>query len=474
MSASALALAAYAPLLLAACALVWRRPARALYAFVVGLAAHNAVMALLYGAGVRGGALTAIGAWKETLLGVALLRLGLAAARCRSLPFRPTAVDLLAALYAAVVVVYALVPQDALGGGASREAVAYGLRDALLPVGAYVLGRAVPLARADLPALAATIVGTGAGVALVGLVDVYAVSLDWWRSSGAPGWFRDQLGHDYKGLSGLPENFVFNAGDERPLRRLVSTFLSPLATAYMLAVALLLVAARPRPWTLATAPLLLAALALTHTRAAFLALAGALVVLALVRRAAWPAAAAALVLVVGVVSVGVFGDIAPQTRFTPAELRYQREQARGAPGAEYGAFDPDEPSLASHLRNLRDGLETVARHPQGYGLGNAGATAQRFAVRPLAGETNYAEIGVETGVAGLALFLAWALGLLSALVRAGRRDPFAAWLGASLALILALALQTDAVGVHWLAYVVWALAGAVYALPALGGSGARP
>ena len=56
-----------------------------------------------------------------------------------------------------------------------------------------------------------------------------------------PGWFREQLGLDYSpGLSGLPENWVYNPGDERPLRRLVSTFLSPLATAYLLVVAILL------------------------------------------------------------------------------------------------------------------------------------------------------------------------------------------------------------------------------------------
>ena len=55
--ASGLALAVYGLLLVAGAFLVWRRPAAALYAWVVGLAAHNAVMAALYGAGVRAGAL---------------------------------------------------------------------------------------------------------------------------------------------------------------------------------------------------------------------------------------------------------------------------------------------------------------------------------------------------------------------------------------------------------------------------------
>ena len=60
-----------------------------------------------------------------------------------------------------------------------------------------------------------------------GSIDIYAVSLQTWRDSGVPGWFREQLGLEYRGLSGLPENWVYNPGDERPLRRLVSTLPQP-------------------------------------------------------------------------------------------------------------------------------------------------------------------------------------------------------------------------------------------------------
>nr|MDQ3823906.1 hypothetical protein [Actinomycetota bacterium] len=65
---TALALAAYAVILAFAALAVWRTPVVALFAFVVGLALHNAAMAGLYGLGVRGAALTAIQAWKEVLL----------------------------------------------------------------------------------------------------------------------------------------------------------------------------------------------------------------------------------------------------------------------------------------------------------------------------------------------------------------------------------------------------------------------
>src|ERR1700741_2254567 len=81
------ALAVYGLLLGPLGVLVWRRPVVALYAWIVGLAAHNAVMAALYGAGVRGGALTALQAWKEILLAVALARVSFDALRARRLAF---------------------------------------------------------------------------------------------------------------------------------------------------------------------------------------------------------------------------------------------------------------------------------------------------------------------------------------------------------------------------------------------------
>ena len=135
--------------------------------------------------------------------------------------------------------------------------------------------------------LSLALVGVAVALTVWGLVDVYLVPLQWWRDSGVPGWFGEQLGLVYRGLSGLPENWVFNTGDEEnPIRRLVSTFLSPLATAYVLVIVLLyprrppahVVDGRRLP------AIAYAGLLWTHTRAAYLALALGLVVLA--RRAA--------------------------------------------------------------------------------------------------------------------------------------------------------------------------------------------
>ena len=181
----AAALAVYGVLLAGAAAVVWRRPLTALYVFLVGLAAHNMVMALLWGAGVRGNSLEAIAAWKEGLLAIAVARVAWDARRTRKLPFRPGPVDALALAFAAVVLLYAVIPQSALGGAAGAKAILYGIRHDLVPVVAYFLGRSVGLGR--LRPIAWTLLGAAAAVAVFGLVEEYAVPVEWWRHSGAVG-----------------------------------------------------------------------------------------------------------------------------------------------------------------------------------------------------------------------------------------------------------------------------------------------
>ena len=297
--------------------------------------------------------------------------------------------------------------------------------------------------------------GTAAAVAAWGLIDVYAIPLETWRNSGVPGWFSEQLGLDYgPAVSGLPENFVYNPGDERPLRRLVSTFLSPLATAYLLLVALLVAAAWERArWLSALSGLLLVGLLFTYSRTAIAALALALVVLAYALRSWWPLAAATVLVVTGFFFVRAYPEIGPETTFTPAELQFQRANAQQEEETSGDPTSLDEASVDSHLDSLREGIRTVVRHPQGFGLGNAGVTAKRTGEEIKAGESTYTELGVEVGLLGMLAFIAWNISLLVRIL------PRAPWLGAALVAVLALGIQTDVIGVHWLAFVLWALAG---------------
>ena len=176
--------------------------------------------------------------------------------------------------------------------------------------------------------------------------------------------------------------------------------------------------------------------------------------LALARRRWWPVAAAAAVVGVGAVFVKAYPHIGPGTHFTPSELRVQHELARQRGAEDSGPLTAGDSSTASHWRNLEDGVRTVVHHPQGFGLGNAGVTAFRTGTEVKAGESTYTELGVEAGLLAALLFTAWNVALVWRLL------PRVAWLAAALAATLALGLQTDVIGVPWLAVVLWGLCGA--------------
>ena len=204
---AAAALVVYAVALAAGGLAVWRRPSFAVYAFGVGLALHNAVMAALFSVGVEGTSLTLIAAWKEVLLAVALARVGKDALAARRLPFRPALVDALALVFATFVLLYAVLPQSALGGEADATTILYALRHDLACVAAYFLGRSI-----ELPPLRRLILATAAAIAVLGVVEAYTVSIDTWEDADVPAYFAEQLGFEHHGPRGLPENFVFCGG----------------------------------------------------------------------------------------------------------------------------------------------------------------------------------------------------------------------------------------------------------------------
>jgi hypothetical protein len=477
--ASGLALAVYGFLLVPGAILVWRRPVFALYAWIVGLAAHNAVMAALYGAGVRGSSLTGIQAWKEILFGVALARVVRDALRARRPAFRIRAEDVLALAFAVLVCIYALLPQSWLDGSADRSAIGLALKHDLIPVGAYFLGRSLIVRREELVRLAWTLVAAAALVAALGLVDVFVIPISWWRDSAVVDYFHKQLGYAYQGTGGLPENFIYNTGSEDHfLRRLVSVFLGPLASAYMFVTALLLGAALWRRMRLlaALSAVGAAALLFTFSRSSLLALAAGLVVFAFVARRRWPVVVAVVTIAVSIAWVHVFPHVAPEGKWTKQDLVHQRNIAKKKPGASGSAGSINEPSIHSHWVSLREGVRTVVHHSQGYGLGNAGQTASRTGTPIKAGESNYTEIGAETGLLGSLIWTAWGIAIFAGLVLAARRTRWwaSAGVAAAFGAILVLAVQTDVIGDPWVAYCLWSLAGITLAPVALPSNGDRP
>jgi hypothetical protein len=87
------------------------------------------------------------------------------------------------------------------------------------------------------------------------------------------------------------------------------------------------------------------------------------------------------------------------------------------------------------------------------------ASSPSTGVEIRAGESTYTELGVDAGVAGVAAFVLWSLALLVGL---WRRE---AWVAAAFTAVLFLGLQTDVIGVHWIAFTVWFAGGLALGLP---------
>src|SRR5207253_6882201 len=210
--------------------------------------------------------------------------------------------------------------------------------------------------------LAWTVLGAATAVAVLGLLDDFLIPISWWRGSAVVDYFHKQLGYDYHGTGGLPDNFIYNTGSEDHfLRRLVSVFLGPLASAYLFVVALLLGAALWRRVRLLAvlSAVVVAGLLFTFSRSSLLALAAGLVVLGFVARRWWPLAAAVVTIALSVAWVHVFPHVAPEGKWTKQDLVLQRNIAKQRPGASGSAGSINEPSIHSHWVSLREGIRTV-------------------------------------------------------------------------------------------------------------------
>ena len=124
--------------------------------------------------------------------------------------------------------------------------------------------------------------------------------------------------------------------------------MSPLATGYLIVVALLW--APRRRLALALGAVAFAGLLFTFSRSSLVALAGALVVYALVARTVLPVALAAVVAAVAIGWAHVFPSIGPTGTWTKHDLVIQRQHAKASGPASGSALSEREPSLREHWR----------------------------------------------------------------------------------------------------------------------------
>ncbi len=454
----------------------WRRPFLGLGFLVAGMAFHNFVLMVLVRLGTASVLVRGFQAWKEALLLVLLAAVALRAWHVRregrSIPILP--LDWVAAAFLVVMVVYLVMPNEVTGGHATvQQRLAAFRLVALMPL-LYMYGRVFrPAGETDLRTVAWLIVGAGAVVGAFGLVELWLVPTRDWLGWGV-NQFSALLGFHYNGPQGLPENFFQTLGPDAYLRRMVSTYISPLGIAYtgllVFPLAVMLIEgpqARLRRVVAAAAlALLVLGIMFSVTRLALVALVGEAVLVASFLRRPWQQGLVVLLLV-GVLAV-LFGypAIGPKV---DGNLNAINPQGGG------GIVSAGDPSLLEHIRTVTADLRVAITHPLGQGLGSSGSPSIRFggtgsSADYALGESAVLTMYVDTGVVGGTLYVIFYLfGLfMAARGLVNRRQtwesalPMVAFVG-GLALI-PIALTSDIWGDLSVTFLFWWAVGSAASL----------
>ena len=454
--------------------MIWRSPGRAFGILVAGMAVHNIVLMLLLRLGTPGIVVRIVQSWKEAILLFLLLltgRLGLAAWRAGQQP-RLRGLDILMAAFTLLVLFYFILPSGLLGGHVSLSQRLLGMRVLLLLPLLYLFGRVLfSPSRADLRWNLGLIAGAAAFVGLVGFIELWFIPTRAWLDAGV-NQFSAWLGFKYHGPRGLPENFFQLAAPGLYLRRMVSTYVSPLPIAYTgllvvpLAVGLVLAKAVSRRGAVLRVALLvltITGMLLSITRLALLLLVGEFALLTILWRRRW------LIVATPVVAVLVAGVLFGYPRIGPlvtADL--QPVEHRGS----VKIISSNDPSLNEHSATLAYDVQYVIQHPFGAGLG---VSIHRFGEAQGTGESAMFDVFGEVGFVGGLLYLAmYALILVYGLRgwHRTRRDPLLATVPV-VCLIGALALApitvtSDVYSDFSITFLLWWAAGFAVSLTASG------
>lgn len=413
--------------------LVVRHPLHGLLAIPALLPFQQVILALLFRLGAPGGVVRGLGFWKE---GVAAGLVIAAVERGRARGGRLDGLDVLAGLLVLNNVLYRLAPTVFAPHEVAPDAATLNL--ALRGSTAYVVLFVAARRLVDLddvrPRFAKVLLVAGGVVAAVGVVE--QLLSDWWNTFAVS--VLDIPGYRARILDVTVTNpddiRVYTEVAGRQVVRIGSVFFDQLACGLflvlVLAVALEHLARTDGVrWAGALAPLVGVALVLTQTRAAVL---GGLICIVLTLRPApgrdprarERVALAAAAGLVALVPVAVSTGLAARAIET------------------IGARDE---STQLHQERSATALKNLISTPLGSGLGTTSEVARRAGVEnPRYTENYYLEVGGETGVQALLLFVALTV---VTTVRLHRRTlsavgdlPTAAWRGALVALAVAALL----------------------------------
>ena len=391
--------------------LVWRRPFVGLGVLVGGMAFHNFAIMVLLALHTPAALIRVVQSWKElVLLLLSVLAIGqLLRARDSWHVRRLLPMDWIALAFTAVLVVYLLLPSSVLPGNANLMQRLAAFRTAALIPLLYALGRIFSRpTELDLRDALWLIVGAGAVVGAFGIYELWFVPTATWLDWGV-NLFSSWLGFNYNGPAGLPANFFQSLPDGLLLRRMVSTYISPLGIAYTgllvwpIAVVMLdrpKLSRRPRALVAVSAAFLLIGILFAVTRLALLMLAGEVVLLALLLRTRLVVALAPVVIACVAAVVFLYPQVGPvvDPYLLPGESHRHTILYIG------------DPSFAEHLGAIVADMKVVSHHPLGSGLGGS---VHRFAQTTVdtagTGESAvlgfFGDIGFVGGVLYVALYL---------------------------------------------------------------------
>jgi hypothetical protein len=473
-----------------------RAPFLGLAVLVAGMAFHNVALMAMLRLGTPAPLFFAVQVWKE--VDIALLA-GIAAWRWwqsgRPRP-RLNWIDWLAVAFSLVLAVYLLLPNSVTGSSSGLTGRLLAFRVDATLVALYFLGRAhAPASLFQQRRALWIIAASAATVGFAGLIELWFLPTGVWIDWGVIT-YTNHLGFAYHGPAGLPENFFLTFPSGLLLRRMVSTYISPLGIAYtallVLPVATVLVVTqrgRALGWACVMAAGLLVGLAFSVTRLALLAAALEVVLLAILlrrRAAVGMVVAVAAALVLGLVLYPPVGPLIqpPTLKSVRAPAGYAAISAAArsvgvsldlgadaekvsvpVAGGGEAILSAQDASLAEHLRQLAIDAKIVASRPLGNGLGSA---VGRFNNGGTLGESALLAIYGELGLLGGLLFTALYGGVLYAaghtlLTGPRRKEPISlalplVCLAGGLAL-LPIVLTSDVWGDLSVVFLFWWAAG---------------
>jgi hypothetical protein len=398
--------------------LTWRRPFLGLGVLVAGMAFHNFLLMVLLRLGTSHVLVRIVQLWKEGILAllVVIAALRLLKAYREGRLGRPLALDWMAGAFLLIMVVYLVLPSGVIHSNVGLQARLAAFRlVALMPV-LYALGRTFqPASDGDISVVAWLTAGAAAIVGAFGLVELWFIPTGAWLDWGVND-FSAWLGFHYAGPSGLPDNFFQTLGTDAYLRRMVSTYMSPLGIAYtgllVFPVAVVLLVRQQsgvrRALAAVTLALVVAGMLFSVTRLALFALVGEAALIAVIIRRPVTYALLPLIVVAVAATISLYPEVGP---IVDHNLNATTVRGGGSSGGKL--LQPSDPSYVEHIKTVLADLRAAVAHPLGQGLGSSGSSAVRFGSgQPGSSGVNLGESAVlvtfvDTGVLGGLAYLAF-------------------------------------------------------------------